>query len=218
MRFAWGREVVGVTRSNGTRDAEDKLVDLLARPADVLRCIQDRIEIETQAPEHLITLKAFNEIVLFPLSLHRITGRLGGDAPGTGAAGSVAGSPSDPTSVAYFQQTVGDRVLFQVDQSSLTPEAQATLEGQARWLLENTAYTAVIEGHADEQGTREYNLALGARRADTVRNYLISRGIAGNRLRVVSYGKERPMQLCSDEACYMQNRRAVTVLTSGLTG
>lgn len=144
--------------------------------------------------------------------------RLGGGGPGAGAAGgAVAGSPSDPASVAYFQQTVGDRVLFEVDQSTLTPAAQATLDGQARWLIENTAYNAVIEGHADEQGTREYNVALGARRADAVRNHLISRGVAGNRLRVVSYGKERPVQLCSDEACYAQNRRAVTVLAAGLT-
>lgn len=141
-----------------------------------------------------------------------------GDATGPGAnAGGVAGSPSDPTSTAYFQQTVGDRVLFEVDQSSLTPQAQATLDGQARWLQDNPGYDAVIEGHADEQGTREYNLALGARRADTVRNYLVSNGIAGNRLRTRTFGKERPAALCSDEACYSQNRRAVTVLASGLT-
>lgn len=141
----------------------------------------------------------------------------GGGAPGAAGAGLQAGGPGDPTSVAYFEQTVGDRVLFQVDQSTLTPAGEATLAGQSRWLLENTEYNAVIEGHADEQGTREYNLALGARRADTVRNYLISQGVAGNRLRVVSYGKERPVQLCSDEGCYNQNRRAVTVLAAGLT-
>ena len=144
--------------------------------------------------------------------------RLGGSGTtGAAAGGMVAGSPSDPTSVAYFQQTVGDQVLFSVDQSTLTPAAQATLDGQASWLSQNVAYNAVIEGHADEQGTREYNVALGARRADTVRNYLISRGVAGNRLRVVSYGKERPVQLCSEEACYAQNRRAVTVLAAGPT-
>jgi peptidoglycan-associated lipoprotein len=143
--------------------------------------------------------------------------RLGTGADGAAAGIGALGSPSDPTSVAYFQQTVGDRVLFEVDQSSLTPTGQATLSGQARWLLENPAFSAVIEGHADEQGTREYNLALGARRADTVRNFLISQGIAGNRLRVVSYGKERPAQLCSDETCYAQNRRAVTVLAAGPT-
>lgn len=91
------------------------------------------------------------------------------------------------------------------------------LEGQANWLLTNTDFTAVIEGHADEQGTREYNLALGARRANTVREYLVSRGVADNRLRTVSYGKERPIEVCSVEECYAKNRRAVTVLAGGLT-
>ena len=136
---------------------------------------------------------------------------------GTGAGGFVAGSASDPTSAAYFQQAVGDRVLFAVDQSTLTPEGQATLDGQATWLMANADFTAVIEGHADEQGTREYNLALGARRANTAREYLISRGVAGTRLRTISYGKERPIEICSDEACYSKNRRAVTVLAGGLT-
>ena len=126
-----------------------------------------------------------------------------------GTAGAVVpGSVSDPTSPAYFNQTIGDRVLFAVDQSTLSPQAQTVLDGQAQWLLTNT----------DEQGTREYNLALGARRANAAREYLISRGVAGNRLQVISYGKERPIEICSEEACYQQNRRAVTVLSSALTG
>jgi len=141
----------------------------------------------------------------------------GGGAGGAGGSGS-AGSASDPTSVAFFQQTVGDRVLFVVDQSTLTDSARGILQGQAEWLLKNTDYSAVIEGHADEQGTREYNLALGARRANAAREFLISRGVAGNRLKVVSYGKERPIEICSDETCYAKNRRAVTLLSSGLTG
>jgi peptidoglycan-associated lipoprotein len=135
----------------------------------------------------------------------------------SGAGAVVPGSANDPASPLYFQQTVGDRVLFAVDQSTLTPEARSVLDGQATWLMQNTDYTAVIEGHADEQGTREYNLALGARRANAVQEYLVSRGVAGSRLRVVSYGKERPIELCSDEACYAKNRRAVTVLAAGLT-
>ncbi|NNE78836.1 MAG: peptidoglycan-associated lipoprotein Pal [Silicimonas sp.] len=138
--------------------------------------------------------------------------------PGSGnAAGGIgaAGSVDDPTSPAYFNAAVGDRVLFQVDQSTLTSEGQATLDGQASWLLTNVAYSALIEGHADEQGTQAYNLALGERRASTVQNYLISKGVAPNRLRIISYGKERPIEICSDEACYMQNRRAVTVITAG---
>ncbi|MFD1508754.1 peptidoglycan-associated lipoprotein Pal [Lacimonas salitolerans] len=134
-----------------------------------------------------------------------------------GAGAAVPGSAGDPNSPAYFQQTVGDRVLFAVDQSTLNDEARTVLNGQAGWLMENRDFTAVIEGHADEQGTREYNLALGARRANAVQEYLVSRGVASNRLRVISYGKERPIELCSDEACYSKNRRAVTVLAAGLS-
>ncbi|MDE9451855.1 peptidoglycan-associated lipoprotein Pal [Aliiroseovarius sp. Z3] len=142
--------------------------------------------------------------------------RLGDQYGANGASGDfVAGSPSDPRSPAYFQQTIGDRVLFAVDQSSLSPEGIDLLTKQAAWLMENTAYTAVIEGHADEQGTREYNLALGARRASSVQNFLIERGVAPNRLQTVSYGKERPLEICSDELCYAKNRRAVTVLAAG---
>ncbi|MEH6652566.1 peptidoglycan-associated lipoprotein Pal [Loktanella salsilacus] len=125
------------------------------------------------------------------------------------------GGASDPRSAEYFQQTVGDRVLFVVDSSSLTSQGQATLDGQANWLQTNSDYLAIIEGHADEQGTREYNLALGARRANAVREYLISRGIPSSRLRTISYGKERPIEVCSNEACYGKNRRAVTVISVG---
>lgn len=144
-------------------------------------------------------------------------GTAGGGAGGIGAGG-VPGSASDPTSAAYFNQTIGDRVLFAVDQSNLTDEGRVVLDGQANWLLTNTDFTAIIEGHADEQGTREYNVALGARRANSVREYLVSKGVADNRLRTVSYGKERPIEICSNEACYAKNRRAVTVLAGGLTG
>lgn len=135
-----------------------------------------------------------------------------------GAGAGLAGSASDPTSVAYFQEAIGDRVLFAVDQSTLSDAAMAVLDAQAVWLQQNADYSAVIEGHADEQGTREYNLALGARRANAAREYLVSRGVAGNRLKVVSYGKERPIEICSDENCYEKNRRAVTVLSGALTG
>lgn len=136
------------------------------------------------------------------------------DAAGT-SPGSLAGTAQDPTSPAYFQQAVGDRVLFEVDQSSLTPTATAILDGQAQWLLSNPEYNAVIEGHADEQGTREYNLALGARRANAVKEYLVGRGVPASRLKVVSYGKERPIEICSEESCYAKNRRAVTVISAG---
>ncbi len=143
--------------------------------------------------------------------------RFGEGSAGAGGAGGEfgAGSVNDPTSPAYFAATVGDRVLFAVDQSTLSFEAQQVLDGQAQWLLSNSAYSALIEGHADEQGTREYNLALGARRASAVQNYLISKGVAPGRLRTISYGKERPIEICSDELCYSQNRRSVTVITAG---
>ena len=98
---------------------------------------------------------------------------------------------------------------------SLTDVGRATLDGQVAWLQTNTDYQAVIEGHADEQGTREYNIALGGRRANAVREYMISRGIAASRLKTISYGKERPIEICSEEACYAKNRRAVTVLAGG---
>lgn len=121
----------------------------------------------------------------------------------------------NPSSPQFFSQTIGDRVLFEVDTSTLTAQGRATLNGQAGWLQTNSDYLAVIEGHADEQGTREYNLALGARRANAVREYLISQGIASSRIRTVSYGKERPIAVCSQESCYAQNRRAVTVISIG---
>jgi len=151
-------------------------------------------------------------ILIAGLALSACTdaGRFGNNNGGYDPNASV----SDPASPAYFQQTVGDRVLFEVDQSSLTAGAQATLDGQAQWLMTNTDYNAIIEGHADEQGTREYNLALGARRANTVHEYLVSRGVAARRLQVVSYGKERPIALGCEESCYAQNRRAVTVISA----
>jgi peptidoglycan-associated lipoprotein len=146
------------------------------------------------------------------------SGAGGTDGAGTGGSGidtTGLGDPSNPASVAYFNQTVGDRVLFVVDQSTLTDEARGILTGQAQWLTTNPDYAIIIEGHADEQGTREYNIALGARRADSVKNFLIAQGIASNRMQTVSYGKERPIAVCSDETCYAQNRRAVTVLSMG---
>ncbi len=113
---------------------------------------------------------------------------------------------------AEFQSAVGDRVFFGNDQSNLSAEALLVLASQANWFMQNIDYVAVIEGHADEKGTREYNLALGARRANAVKEYLVSLGVAGSRLKTVSYGKERPLEICSEERCYGKNRRAVSVL------
>ena len=139
-----------------------------------------------------------------------------GNGTGSGAGSNIPLDPaSDPTSPVYFSQTIGDRVLFAVDTSTLTPEGRSILTAQAGWLQANPEYAAIIEGHADEQGTRAYNLALGARRANAVQEFLLSQGIAANRLRTLTYGKERPIEVCSAESCYAKNRRAVTVISAG---
>jgi peptidoglycan-associated lipoprotein len=135
------------------------------------------------------------------------------DVAGLGQGVTGQTGVSDPTSPQYFSQTIGDKVLFVVDSASLTAAGQQTLDGQAQWLQTNVNYRAIIEGHADEQGTREYNLALGARRANAVREYLVSKGIDTGRLQTISYGKERPSAVCAAESCYSQNRRSVTVIS-----
>jgi peptidoglycan-associated lipoprotein len=114
----------------------------------------------------------------------------------------------------YFIEKIGDRILFEVDNSGLTALAKTTLDSQADWLLINAEYQVLIEGHADEQGTRDYNLALGARRAQIVKEYLISRGVDPNNISIVTYGKERPVENCSAEVCWSQNRRAVTIVNA----
>ena len=131
-----------------------------------------------------------------------------------GANAGLAGSAA-PGSAQDFVVNVGDRVFFESDQTDLSPQAIATLEKQAQWLQTYNRYSFTIEGHADERGTREYNIALGARRAQAVRDYLTSRGVEANRMRTISYGKERPVAVCNDISCWSQNRRAVTVLNAG---
>jgi peptidoglycan-associated lipoprotein len=131
------------------------------------------------------------------------------DPGGLAGAGSAA-----PGSQQDFVVNVGDRVFFESDSTELTPQSIATLEKQAQWLQSYSQYTFTIEGHADERGTREYNIALGARRAQTVRDYLASRGVQAQRMRTISYGKERPVAVCNDISCWSQNRRAVTVLNT----
>lgn len=130
-----------------------------------------------------------------------------GGANGIGGAGNVTpGSPQD------FTVNVGDRIFFTTDSSDINAQSQQTLQRQAQWLNQNGQYAITIEGHADERGTREYNLALGARRASATRDYLASLGVPANRMRTISYGKERPVAVCDDISCWSQNRRAVTVL------
>jgi peptidoglycan-associated lipoprotein len=130
---------------------------------------------------------------------------------GTGV-GNLGPGGGPPGSQQEFLVTVGDRVFFETDSSALTATAQATLDKQAAWLNKYTNYRILIEGHADERGTREYNIALGARRASVVVNYLVSRGVNAQRLQQKSFGKERPVAICDDISCWSQNRRAVTVV------
>ena len=128
---------------------------------------------------------------------------------GNGAGSATPGSTQD------FTVNVGDRIFFTTDSTSLTAQARQTLDKQATWLARYGTYKITIEGHADERGTREYNLALGARRAAATRDYLSSRGISRGRIRTISFGKERPVAVCNDISCWSQNRRAVTVLGGG---
>jgi peptidoglycan-associated lipoprotein len=134
--------------------------------------------------------------------------------PGSDRLGAGAGNVA-PGSQADFETNVGDRVYFLVDQTTLTPEAREILTRQAQWLEQYPAVTVQVEGHADERGTREYNISLSARRATNSRNFLISQGVKGSRISSIAYGKERPAQLCDAEECWSQNRRAVTVITGG---
>jgi peptidoglycan-associated lipoprotein len=129
-----------------------------------------------------------------------------------GASLSIAGA--SPGSSQDFVVNVGDRVFFDTDSSDLSAIAIDTLNKQITWLRQYSRYSFTIEGHADERGTREYNIALGARRAQTVRDYFVAHGVAANRMRTISYGKERPVAVCNDISCWSQNRRAVVVLNN----
>ncbi|PTW97554.1 peptidoglycan-associated lipoprotein Pal [Pararhodobacter aggregans] len=137
----------------------------------------------------------------------------GGMGAGGGIASTALGDPNDPTSIAYFNETIGDTVTFTVDSSDLSPLAQNVLRTQASWLNRFPEYQILVEGHADERGTREYNVALGARRAARVQQFLIAEGVSAVRIRTVSYGKERPIEVCAEQRCWDANRRAVTVVS-----
>ncbi len=122
------------------------------------------------------------------------------------------GGAITPGSARDFAVNAGDLVYFSTDSTDLSPEAQQTLANQARWLKQYSQHSITIEGHADERGTREYNIALGAKRAQAVRDFLARNGINPGRIRTVSFGKERPVAVCNDISCWSQNRRAQTVL------
>ena len=154
-------------------------------------------------------IRAAKLVVVFALALTAAACANRPNDPGLAGAGNAP-----PGSQQDFVVNVGDRVFFESDSSELSPQSIATLEKQAQWLQSYSQYTFTVEGHADERGTREYNIALGARRAQTVRDYLISRGIPAQRMRTISYGKERPVAVCNDISCWSQNRRVVTVLNT----
>lgn len=116
------------------------------------------------------------------------------------------------TAADFLRSITSDTIRFALDQYDIDSEARATLDSQAAWLTRYPAVPVTIEGHCDERGTREYNLALGDRRANATKNYLAARGISPTRITTISYGKERPIALGSDEASWAQNRRAVTIV------
>ncbi len=146
-----------------------------------------------------------------------------GKKPGAGLANGAgglngSGGPVNPGTERDFSVNVGNTVYFTTDSTDLTPEAARTLRSQASWLNRYPRFTITLEGHADERGTREYNIALGARRATTVRRFLGKEGVNASRLRTISYGKERPVAVCDDISCWSQNRRSVTVLNNKPAG
>jgi peptidoglycan-associated lipoprotein len=155
------------------------------------------------------TLRAFPIVAILAMGL-----ALGACAHNTAEdlSGAAYGAGAGPGSLQEFTSSVGDRVFFETDSTELTSAGQATLDKQAAWLNQYPRYTFTLEGHADERGTREYNFALGARRAESAKTYLIAKGVAAARMKTTSFGKERPVAVCNDISCWSQNRRVVTVL------
>jgi peptidoglycan-associated lipoprotein len=125
------------------------------------------------------------------------------------------GGPMTPGSAREFSGRVGDTVYFDTDSITLSPQAQQTLAGQAQWLNQYPQYRILVEGHADERGTREYNIGLGVQRSTGAKQFLVARGVDPRRIKTVSFGKERPVAVCADISCWSKNRRAVTVLDTG---
>jgi peptidoglycan-associated lipoprotein len=138
------------------------------------------------------------------------------DAAGSGSSGAGTAAPARsgpaPDSKEYFDTVVGNTVNLDLDKYDLRADSQAVLRGQAAWLNQNPSKTVTIEGHCDERGTREYNLGLGERRANATKNYLVSLGVAASRVKTISYGKERPTCVASEESCWSKNRRGVSVV------
>lgn len=155
---------------------------------------------------------AANPVMVALVASLALAGCASKKAPNSAADLGLGGGAATPGSAQDFTVNVGDRIFFDLDSSSIRADAQQTLARQAQWLNRYRQYSIVVEGHADERGTREYNLALGARRAAATRDYLASQGVAASRIKTISYGKERPVAVCDDISCWSQNRRAVTTL------
>jgi peptidoglycan-associated lipoprotein len=164
-----------------------------------------------------MSLKSLTLVVasLLALSACSSTPSDQGAGSGAGGAGAGAGTQIVPGSDRDFIVNVGDRVFFDFDKYNIRNDQRAQLEKQAAWLKRYPAVMVTIEGHADERGTREYNLALTERRANAAKDFLVANGIAANRIKTLPLGKERPVALGHDEASWAQNRRAVTVITAG---
>ncbi len=173
----------------------------------------------TQTSGFKLVLALGLALSLAACSKKNATAGLGADGLGDGSgdrSSGLAGSAAQvPGSEEDFAANVGDRVFFGNDETNLNEESKAALMKQAAWLQEYPGVDIQIEGHADERGTREYNISLSAKRATNVRNFLISQGVSAKRVSSIAYGKEKPAQLCDAEECWSQNRRAVTVITSG---
>ena len=172
---------------------------------------------ETQAFGHMQKFVRNPVVVAFALTLalascgsKKNMPNSAGDLGLNGGAGAAT-----PGSAQDFTVNVGDRIFFDTDSTSIRADAQQTLARQAQWLKQYPNYSITVEGHADERGTREYNLALGARRAEAVRSYLISRGVSAARIDTISFGKERPIAEGSNESAWAQNRNAHTAIVSG---
>ena len=156
-----------------------------------------------------------NPMVLALVAGLALAGCASKKVPNTAADLGLGANSATPGSSQDFTLNVGDRIFFDTDSSAIRADAQQTLTRQAQWLNQYGNYAITIEGHADERGTREYNIALGARRAAATRDFLVARGVPANRIRTISYGKEKPVAVCDDISCWSQNRRAVTVLSGG---
>ena len=154
-------------------------------------------------------------LLLGACSRGQTTQGLGLAAPGAGNGADGEGGPVTPGSAREFSTRVGDTVYFDTDATTLSPQAQQILAAQAQWLNQYPQYRILLEGHADERGTREYNIGLGVQRAAGAKQFLATRGIDPRRVRTVSFGKERPVSVCADISCWSKNRRAVTVLDTG---